>query len=154
MFVVTQVGDNKNMAGIPHSHAVRNINGSAVFGFRQLPTAAKVAIALDHHIRHTPGIVFTEDLMEPISNLSKGQNVRLSMPTSYISKNRPLELVSIARVQEEELINYAAAMQISVIVLGEKEQEIYVEDILSPARSIEFSAGYLDYIYNEKEYSP
>ncbi|AGE54747.1 hypothetical protein PBCVKS1B_649L [Paramecium bursaria Chlorella virus KS1B] len=153
LFVISTVTDTKNMAGIPHSNAVRNINGSAVFGFRKLPIAAKVALAVDFHMRHTNGIVFDENLMTPISNLSKGDHITLNTRSSFNNTNRPFERVTLARVKEDEMVSYASAMQISVIILGEENKNLYVEEILSPARSVEFSAGYLDYIYNEKEYS-
>jgi hypothetical protein len=154
LFVISTVADIKNMAGIPHTNAVRNVSGSAVFGFRKLPVAAKVALAIDFHMRHTDGIIFDENLMTPIYNLSKGDHITLNTRTSFNNLNRPFERVTLARVKEDEIVNYASAIQISVIVLGEEKNRIYVEDILSPARSVEFSAGYLDYIYNEKEYSP
>jgi len=150
LFVISTIADTKNIAGIPHTNAVKNVSGSAVFGFRKLQTAAKVALAIDFKMKNTDICIFTEDLMNPISELSKGERITLE---KFPINNRPFERVTLARVKEEEMINYASAMQISVILLGEENKKLYVEDILSPARSVEFSAGYLDYIYNETEYS-
>ncbi|ABU44326.1 hypothetical protein PBCVNY2B_898L [Paramecium bursaria Chlorella virus NY2B] len=148
LFVISTIADTKNMAGIPHTNAVKNIHGSALFGFRRLPIAAKFALAIDFHMRHNSN-VFDETLMSPISELSKGDFITLHTRPSFNNVNRPFERVTISRVKEEEILNYASAMQISVILLSEKHKEIYVEDILSPARSVEFSAGYLNYLFND-----
>ena len=153
IFVVSTIADTKNIAGIPHMNAVKNVHGSAIFGFRKLPVAAKVALAVDFQMRHSNGIIFNENLMSPISDLSIGDHITLNTRTSFVTTNRPFERVTLARVKEEEIVNYASAMHVSVIVLGEENNRIYIEDILSPARSVEFSAGYLDYLFNETEYS-
>jgi hypothetical protein len=59
----------------------------------------------------------------------------------------------VGRVKEQEVVQYCAAMQISAIFLAENSSHdtLYVEDILSPARSVEFSSGYLEYLYNKSE---
>lgn len=152
LFVISTIADTKNMAGIPHTNAVKNIHGSALFGFRRLPIAAKFALAIDFHMRHNSN-VFDETLMSPISELSEGDIVTLHTRPSFNNMNRPFERVTISRVKEEEILNYASAMQISVILLSEENNTMYIEDILSPARSVEFSAGYLNYLFNEKDYS-
>ncbi|AGE54748.1 hypothetical protein PBCVKS1B_650L [Paramecium bursaria Chlorella virus KS1B] len=146
LYVVTKFGNTKEIAGIPHPHAVRNINGSAVFGFRKLPAAAKIARAIDHRMKTHETSIFTEDLMEPISNLSIGQRVFLK---KYPDDKRPLERVSVYRLSEEHLMKYVAATNMSVICLGDKNDVVYIEEILSPMiRDTELTMLYLDHMFD------
>jgi len=152
MYVISNVRNTAHMAGIPHSHAIANLNGAAIFAFRQISTATRLARLVDQRITDGEQFVFTEDLLTPFSNLYKGLNLQLK-PGFNPYEKRPLENVVVGRVKEHEVIQYCAAMQISAVFLSENSSHdsIYVEEILSPARSIEFSAGYLDYLYNKSE---
>jgi hypothetical protein len=150
LFVVTQITNTKNIAGIPHNHAIANIDGAAIFGFRKLPLAARFAKAIDQRIATNSDYVFCEDLIEPFSNLSKGQVLSFNYPRE-ITKNANFDNVIIGRVKESELVAYCSALQISTVMLHETADNLYVEDILSPARSLQYSAGFLDYLYNLEE---
>jgi hypothetical protein len=147
LFVVTQITNTKNIAGIPHNHAIANIDGAAIFGFRKLPLAARFAKAIDNRIATNSDYVFCEDLVEPFSNLSKGQVLSFNYPRE-ITKNVHFDSVIIGRVKESELVNYCSALQISTVMLNETSDNLYVEDILSPARSLQYSAGFLDYLFH------
>ncbi|AAC96980.2 hypothetical protein PBCV1_A665L [Paramecium bursaria Chlorella virus 1] len=148
IYVITKLGNTKEIAGIPHSHAVRNINGSAVFGFRQLPVAAKIARAIDYRMKNHDTMIFTEDLMEPISNLSIGNRVFLK---KHPSDKRPLERVSVYRTSEEHIMKYAIAMNMSVICLGDKNNVVFVEEILSPMmKDSELTVSYLNHIFENE----
>ncbi|AGE56257.1 hypothetical protein PBCVNEJV1_316R [Paramecium bursaria Chlorella virus NE-JV-1] len=149
LFVITSIRNTKNIAGIPHSKAIANIEGAAIFGFRKLPLAARFARAVDERIADNSDFVFSEDLLEPFSHLVKGQHVHFKYD-SELEKNVRFDNVIIGRVKEEEIVNYCSAMQISAVLLGEtiSNETVYIEDILSPARSLAYSAGYLDYLYN------
>ena len=150
LFVVTQITNTKNIAGIPHNHAIANIDGAAIFGFRKLPLAARFAKAIDHRISTNSDYVFCEDLVEPFSNLSKGQILSFNYPHE-ITKNVRFDSVIIGRVKESELVAYCSALQISAVMIDETSDSLYVEDILSPARSLQYSAGFLDYLYHMEE---
>jgi hypothetical protein len=150
LFVVTQITNTKNIAGIPHNHAIANIDGAAIFGFRKLPLAARFAKAIDQRIAANSDYVFCEDLIEPFSNLSKGQVLSFNYPRE-ITENVNFDNVIIGRVKESELVAYCSALQISTVMLHETADNLYVEDILSPARSLQYSAGFLDYLYNLEE---
>ncbi|APC25859.1 hypothetical protein BST79_gp346 [Only Syngen Nebraska virus 5] len=146
LYVVTKFGNTKEIAGIPHPHAVRNINGSAVFGFRKLPAAAKIARAIEHRMKTHETSIFTEELMEPISNLSIGQRVFLK---KHPSDKRTLEKVSVYRLSEEHLMKYVAATNMSVICLDDKNDVVYVEEILSPmTRDTELTMLYLNHMFS------
>jgi hypothetical protein len=151
LYVVTSIRNTKNFAGIPHSRAIANIDGAAIFGFQKLPLAARFATAVDKRIAINSDFVFSEDLIEPFSHLVKGQRLDLKFH-EYVDKNFHFDNVLIGKVKEDEIINYCSAMQISAVLLGETttNESVYVQDILSPARSMGFSAGYLDYLYNKK----
>jgi len=146
LFVITKIGNTSELAGIPHSHAVKNLHGSAVFGFNNIRTAAKVARAIDHRMKLVSETIFTEDLMEPISNLALGQEVKLKK--YYAKQKTKLDKVSVCKVTKEHMSKYASAMHTSVIFLDEKDDILYVEDILSPVRDFTFSAAYLQHLYD------
>ena len=147
LYVITKIGNVKEIAGIPHPHAVRNINGSAIFGFRKLPVAAKIARAIDHRMRNHETLIFTEDLMEPISNLSIGQRVFLKK----YPETQPLEHVSVFRVSEEHLMKYVCATHMSVLCLDDKDDNVYVSEILSsPIRDMELTMLYLDHMFDHE----
>ena len=150
LFVVTQITNTKNMAGIPHNHAIANIDGAAIFGFRKLPLAAKIAKAIDHRITTNAEYVFCEDLVEPFSNLVKGQVLSFKYPYA-ITRDVRFDNVIIGRVKESELVAYCSALQVSTVMLNETSDKLYVEEILSPARSLQYSAGFLDYLYHMEE---
>ncbi|ABU44328.1 hypothetical protein PBCVNY2B_900L [Paramecium bursaria Chlorella virus NY2B] len=148
IFVITKLGNTKELAGIPHSHAIRNIHGSAVFGFRQLPVAAKIARAIDYRMKNHETMIFTEDLMEPISNLSIGNRVFLK---KHPDEKRPLARVSVYRTSDEHIMKYAIAMNMSVIVLGETNDVIFVEEIMSPTTNdSELTTSYLNHIFENE----
>jgi hypothetical protein len=149
LYVVTSIRNTKNFAGIPHSRAIANLDGAAIFGFRKLPLAARFAKAVDERIDLDSDYVFSEDLIEPFSHLKKGQNLEFKFYKS-IDKNFEFDNVLIGKVKEHEIINYCSAMQISAVLLRDTTAHniVCVEDILSPARSLGYSAGYLDYLYN------
>lgn len=151
LFVVTQITNTKNMAGIPHKHAIANIEGAAIFGFRKLPLAARFAKAIDHRITTNADYVFCEDLVEPFSNLARGQVLSFKYPYA-IARDVTFDNVIIGRVKESELAAYCSALQVSAVLLNETSSDkLYVEEILSPARSMEYSAGFLDYLYHMEE---
>jgi hypothetical protein len=152
LFVVTQITNTKNIAGIPHNHAIANIDGAAIFGFRKLPLAARFAKAIDHRIATNSDYVFCEDLIEPFSNLSKGQVLSFNYPRE-ITENVNFDNVIIGRVKESEVVAYCSALQISTVMLQETSESdsLYVEDILSPTRSLQYSAGFLDYLYHMED---
>lgn len=153
LFVVTQITNTKNMAGIPHNHAIANIEGAAIFGFRKLPLAARFAKAIDHRIITGSGHVFCEELVEPFSNLTKGQTLNFKYPHEIVKDVR-FDNVVIGRVKESELVSYCSALQISTVLVNETADSLYVEDILSPGRSLQYSAGFLDYLYHMEENDP
>jgi hypothetical protein len=154
LFVVTSINNVKHMAGIPHPHAIANIDGAAIFGFRKLPVAARFAKVLDERIASGTDFVFSEDLIEPFSHLKKFQNLELKGGYREVAKNVMFDHVLIGKVKEHEVANYCSALNISAVLLGEMSPSgtVYVEDILSPGRSMEFSAGFLNYLYNEAEF--
>jgi hypothetical protein len=75
LFVVAPSTNHTHFAGIAHPHAIRGIHGPAVFSFRQLPPAVHLAQAIDHRMLYNPFDTFTEELIEPYSNLFVGQSL-------------------------------------------------------------------------------
>lgn len=153
LYVVTHVENNKSLAGIPHPHAIANIQGSALFCFRKPRPAFKVAKAIDERITNDLRPVFCEELIEPFSNLIRGQILELKYYDD-IDSSVELNNVIVGRVDENELSNYCSAMNISAAVLDEwtsNDNVLYVQDIISPARSAVYSAAYLEYLFNMED---
>ena len=152
LYLVTHVSNSKLIAGIPHPHAVANIPGSAIFGFRKPSIAFKFAKAVDERIDMNSKPIFCEDLLDPFSNLIRGQLVDLKYHNN-INSAVELNNTIVGRVLESEVSNYCAAMHISAIVLDEwtSGELLYVEDIIAPARSDVYSAGYLEYLFNMED---
>ena len=147
LFVVAPATDHTHFAGIPHAHAVRGIDGSAVFCFRQLSPAVHLAQAVDHRMITNPLDTFTEDLVEPYSNLYIGQIVDIKHD---FDPNEHLHNVIIGHVSEQEMFKYAQATQISVIVVDETNDHLEIADIISPPKNSMSTARYLDYMFEEK----
>ena len=153
LFVITPVNNLKTFAGINHSNAVRNISGSAVFAFRDVNLAARVAQGIDDRIIHGKLPVLSEDLLNPFSHLEIGQDIELKYPKTI--ENKPLVNLNVGKVDESQLISFCSALQISCIILSNSTSAntMYVSEIISPERSLAFSAGYLSFLY-EKDDDP
>lgn len=147
LFVVAPSTNHTQFAGIAHPHAIRGIHGPAVFSFRQLPPAVHLAQAVDHRLLYNPADAFTEELIEPYSNLFVGQSLKIHYE---FDRHEPLRNVLIGHVSEQEMNNYAQATQISIIVLDQQNDNLIISKIISPPRDLLYTAKYLDYLYEEK----
>lgn len=150
LYVISPVSNTRSFVGITHSHAIKYINGSAIFGFRDLSIASRLSYAVDNRIINGEKSLISEDILYPSSQLELGQNVTLT--NEKYSQNK-LYNIQIGKVDEQELLSYCAALHISCVIFGYSPQKdsIYVKEIVSPPRSFSFSAGYLDYLYNKDE---
>ena len=151
LFVVTPVSKPTHLAGINHAHAVKNISGGAVFGFRSPDVALRVAYGVDDRIIRNRHPVLCEELLEPFSHLGIGQNVVLKIPPPL--EGTTLVNVQVGKVDENQMMWYCAALQISAIILdwSSSLDVFYVKEIISPERSMAFSAGYLSHIFDKDE---
>jgi hypothetical protein len=147
LFVIAPATEHTHFAGIPHAHAIRGIDGSAVFCFRQLAPAVHLAQAVDHRMITNPANTFTEDLVEPYSNLCIGQIVDIKHD---FDPDEHLHNVIIGHVSEQEMSKYAQATQISVIILDKTDDHLVIADIICPPKNLMSTAKYLDYIFEEK----
>lgn len=148
LYVVTPTKNVYHFAGINHAHAVQNIQGGAIFAFRELPLAFRVASGIDDRLVHGKLPAISEELLSPFSHLTVGQEIELKYP-DVVKKN--LINLNIGKVDENEVLSYCAALQISCIILGytTSKDTVFVQEILSPERSLVFSAGFLDFLYNK-----
>ena len=148
LFVVTPVSKPTHLAGISHAHAVKHIQGAAVFGFRSPELALRVAYGVDDRISLNKTPVFCEELLEPFSHLSVGQDVQLRC--SSPPEGTKLYNVQVGKVDEDQILSYCSALQISAIILdfSPSHDVLYVKEIISPERSLAFSAGYLSHLYD------
>ncbi|AGE59889.1 hypothetical protein ATCVTN60342_834L [Acanthocystis turfacea Chlorella virus TN603.4.2] len=155
LFVVTPVSNHKQLAGINHAHAVKHIQGAAVFGFRSPEVALRVAYGIDSRITLNKTPVLCEELIEPFSHLSVGQDVLLKSPV--VPEGTKLYNVQVGKVDESQITSYCSALQISAIILdfSSSYDSLYVKEIISPERSTLFSAGYLSHMFDKDiaEYS-
>ena len=128
MFVVTPVSKPTHLAGIGHAHAVKHIQGAAVFGFRNPELALRFAYGIDDH-------------------LSIGQDVRLKCVTP--PEGTKLYNVQVGKVDEDQIMSYCSALQISAVILdfSPSHDVLYVKEIVSPERDMAFSAGYLSHLF-------
>jgi hypothetical protein len=147
LFVVAPSTNHTQFAGIAHPHAVRGIQGPAVFSFRQLPPAVHLAQAVDHRMLYNPFDTFTEELIEPYANLFIGQSLDIHYEFNH---DEPLRNVVIGRVTENDMKNYAQATQISIIVVDQQDDELIISDIISPLRDLLYTAKYLDYLFDKE----
>jgi hypothetical protein len=148
LFVVTPVSKPTHLAGINHSHAVKHIQGAAVFGFRSQEVALRLAYGIDNRITLDKTPFLCEELVEPFSHLSVGQDLVLKSKAPL--PGTPLYNVQVEKVDESQVAMYCSALQISTIILdfSSSYDSLYVKEIISPERSLAFSAGYLSYIYD------
>jgi len=149
LFVVTPVSKPTHLAGISHTHAVKNISGGAVFGFRSPEVALRVAYGIDDRIARERYPVFCEELMEPFSHIGLGQNLVLKHPPPL--EGTKLYNVQVGKVDENQMMSYCSALHISAIILdwSSSYDSLYVKEIISPERSMAFSAGYLSHIFDK-----
>lgn len=148
LFVVTPVSKPTHLAGINHSHAVKHIQGAAVFGFRSPEAALRVAYGIDDRIILNKTPILCEELIEPFSNLSVGQDVLLKHPAPV--EGTKLYNVQVCKVDQGQITSYCSALQISAIILDFSPSygSLCVKEIVSPERDMAFSAGYLNHIYD------
>jgi hypothetical protein len=148
MFVVTPVSKPTHLAGISHAHAVKHIQGAAVFGFRNPELALRFAYGIDDRITLNKTPVFCEEIIEPFSHLSIGQDVRLKCDTP--PEGTKLYNVQVGKVDEDQIMSYCSALQISAVILdfSPSHDVLYVKEIISPERSLAFSAGYLSHLFD------
>lgn len=148
MFVVTPVSKPTHLAGINHSHAVKHIQGAAVFAFRSHEAALRLAYSIDDRVTLDKTPVLCEELLEPFSHLTIGQDLVLKSKAPLPGTN--LYNVQVAKVNEDQVAMYCSALQISTVVLdfSSSYDSLYVKEIISPERSLVFSAGYLSHIYD------
>lgn len=148
LFVVTPLGRPTHLSGISHAHAVKHIQGAAVFGFRSPEVALRVAYGVDDRIILNKTPVLCEELLEPFSHLSIGQDVLLKC--SSPPEGTKLYNVQVGKVDEDQIMSYCSALQISAIILdfSPSHDVLYVKEIISPERDMVFSAGYLSHLYD------
>jgi hypothetical protein len=148
LFVVTPVSKPTHLAGVSHAHAVKHVQGAAVFGFRSPEVAFRVAYGVDDRITLNKTPVFCEELFEPFSHIEIGQNVHLNFQAP--PEGTKLYNVQVGRVDESQILSYCKALQISAIILdfSSSYDSLYVKEIVSPERDMAFSAGYLSHIYD------
>ncbi|AGE57093.1 hypothetical protein ATCVNEJV3_823L [Acanthocystis turfacea Chlorella virus NE-JV-3] len=149
LFVVTPVSNHKQLAGINHAHAVKHIQGAAVFGFRSPEAALRVAYGIDNRINLNKTPILCEELVEPFSHLSVGQDVLLKSPAP--AEGTKLYNVQVGKVDESQIMSYCSALQISAIIFdfSPSYDSLYVKEIISPERSTLFSAGYLSHMFDQ-----
>ncbi|AGE57792.1 hypothetical protein ATCVNTS1_856L [Acanthocystis turfacea Chlorella virus NTS-1] len=155
LFVVTPVSNHKQLAGINHAHAVKHIQGAAVFGFRSPEAALRVAYGIDSRITLNKTPFLCEEIIEPFSHLSVGQDVLLK--STAVPEGTKLYNVQVGKVDESQIMSYCSALQISAIIFdfSPSYDSLYVKEIISPERSTLFSAGYLAHMFDKDiaEYS-
>jgi hypothetical protein len=135
------------LVGNPHSTAVNGVQGPGVFGFRKLDTCVKMAREIDRYIDRESDLFEIEQMIYPFSHLVVGKTVKINSK-EIIDPTRELENLHVGRIEEEQLLQYITALQGSVVVLDGHKDHYTVSEILSPARSIEFSAEYLEHLFN------
>jgi hypothetical protein len=66
-------------------------------------------------------------------------------------EGKKLYNVQVGKVDETQIMWYCAALQISAIILdwSSSYDSLYVKEIISPERSMAFSAGYLSHIFDK-----
>ena len=150
LFVVTPVSNPMHLAGISHAHAVKNTRGAAVFGFRSPEAAFRVAHGIDDRYILNKSPVLSEELLEPFSHLSIGQDVNLKCRPP---KNAGLYNVQVGKIDESQVLSYCSALQISAVIFdfSPSGDTLYVKEIISPERSMAFSASYLGYLFDRHD---
>jgi hypothetical protein len=87
--------------------------------------------------------------MEPFSHIGIGQNLVLKHPPPL--EGTKLYNVQVGKVDENQMLSYCSALHISAIILdwSSSYDSLYVKEIISPERSMAFSAGYLSHIFDK-----